>query len=753
MAVEVQKYTSEDSSCSDLPGLNLSMTRAAFQLYFSSPILIICALPLVAEVQNIVSTGADILALSKCAKTDTGFLCTLGELDDLKAPVFQEDSLIGHAFWQDKVPVGVIAVVEDDDTVIFTKLFTQSYDAAGAFDLPEVFNGEQDASLLAVLFAQMMVKRYGNSLVALGRRDDQIAYLRRKTETLSYSVEKTRQMLDAVGIDRLLLVAELEAGSGIIGPSGQIETSYITQELPLDCKGLAAIDLYCASFSPKWSGLLVVSVVRIADHLLLDRHSLGADDLFGDVIRLPLALKDDGEGGQAALTIEWIGPVEHSPLFKLSEANSRRFGQNTLEGVLSKPLAMSIYRTIEAFKSTRPSGNHRSDYVEALSWRDVSCGGLPWRFIRGEIEYQNLYSELGDDPILVGNPNDPDYPGDFFQCHPLFGHPSGVILSDLFKAGDTCVSIKVLTDHPSGPPVRYFLALMSNTNSTGALDLTSLKEGAFIAKTDRFLSAGITAELSLELPDPLESDADIILWVETSDKEISYAWCRFSGISLGRPLPERKYQGVVKGLELEGRALNRVYLTHIKYTDLVSRLEFISGHDVLSQVTSANGFRPLLLDDVGHYMQTHPLENALSGAFVSDIIPSSACRVTSRVKTAHASAGDMLYVMACLDSDCHDLEKRAPLLVKYLTENLSDWNNHEADLLSQGGKLIKGEFGKAQVAAIRVKAMQQNRLSLDVQHFQEPLHMVWTVLPLEGSAAFGWCRWQNLQIETKATHD
>ncbi len=140
------------------------------------------------------------------------------------------------------------------------------------------------------------------------------------------------------------------------------------------------------------------------------------------------------------------------------------------------------------------------------------------------------------------------------------------------------------------------------------------------------------------------------------------------------------------------------------------------------------------------WLQTHALAGIASGAQLPNLLPVGTVSVSASVFTAHESGPACLFTLVALEQGATIGEDRPGALIEQIVD----------DILEGKREMETGSAQGVHVACKQVPANQQHHLDLT---FAAPLSnaadLFLVVRPAGAHAAYGWCRWSNLEYRVR----
>jgi hypothetical protein len=170
----------------------------------------------------------------------------------------------------------------------------------------------------------------------------------------------------------------------------------------------------------------------------------------------------------------------------------------------------------------------------------------------------------------------------------------------------------------------------------------------------------------------------------------------------------------------------------MRLPELSGLVGFIEGPEKLEALSIGLGFSPMLLEENGGYLQTHPLKDRISAAVVPMLAGAGTRKLVATATTAHPAAPDFIYILAVRPHDEHGgkaaMDRVADIAIEAEQQTGEQQNTDGVTW-----------------AARRLAATETSRLELE---FDEPLDgahdVIFATLTVDGQNSYGWCRWTSL---------
>ncbi|WP_262689465.1 DUF6212 domain-containing protein [Kordiimonas aestuarii] len=555
----------------------------------------------------------------------------------------------------------------------------------------------------------------------------QVVYLRQASERMMTSLALSERIMDSIGYDSMTEIAVLSPGDDNVGPKGQAFYQF-RQVAPVDGLGLAGVSVFVSEPSDG-EGQLEFAIRRDFDDrklasLVIPYGVLKAGwytcmfedivtDVFGDIV----------------LEITWQGPADNNgPKLALTAMKADRFG--TADGQQS--LALKFYKRIcrpDLSKAALSAINVSSDI--SIHTRP---GYFPSRtgFYGGE---ERLAPARGEHDFAPFQRSDAE---GWIQCHLATDGVTGMTFAAEKPQGEVRYRLSVELPETS-TPVMAVHALFVRSLDDIEQHVSDLLAGnanhdVILAETRAVMLGGEKRSLLLHVYDKAASSGFLVVVAKSLDGRRDNGWCRLNDIETRRAVTELvdEHRGSSFVKVPDGRWLVRA----IRLPELTGQVEFIEGTEKREELSRVLGFSPMLLDENGGYLQTHPLKDRVSAAIVPAIASAGTRRLVATAGTGHPSAPDFIYVFAAARSDQPDIVSVMAMI--------ADEAQTEA---RRDGKLQVTE-GVSWVAD-RLKATEISRFELDFPTPLDAAHdVLFAALPIDGENSYGWCRWTSLGLIT-----
>ncbi|TNE65698.1 MAG: hypothetical protein EP335_05060 [Alphaproteobacteria bacterium] len=604
--------------------------------------------------------------------------------------------------------------------------------SARKFDILLVDENETELGRKIGPFFIGVQNRMVNELAARASRlEGQTLYLRQASERLMLELTAAKRVIEGVGYSDLTVVAEAPLGAASAGPGAMVDCSAFSQILPADGLAVAGVGLYVRPAAKPASGALRVVVQRDVDRKLLAESTVPYGALVDgwNLIRFDQAVSD--VFGDVRLLVEWhtAEGKGDAPALGLSDIRGNRFGadgddtslalrvfKSVCTPVLSAE-AMTLLPPPDGLPMTLLPGQHASslDFYGGKGRLDATRG------------------DVGFDPYM----HDPD--AGWVQVHLASDGLAGVCYAGPVPSRFKSLSLSVSVPDHAGPDVAFHAFLCTSTDNLEARVGHVLSGGApadvgFDYGTTSVL-AGESGTLTIHPATVEAAGRGIVLVARTLTGRTGRGWCRWSRAEFLVPTET----GVVRAAPAlaTGDAPDAVrkIVRAIKLPELGGMVQFIDGGERLADLTASLGFCPMIMDENGGYLQTHPLVDTLSGAVLPSLVAPGTHKIVAGAYTGHPDAPDFVYAMLLVRQDIADVSAAVKSVLD--TAALAD-----GDSLS-GGSAQEGVLWYL----LRLGAGREGRLELVFPDALEHVyHLVLAARPVEQAISFGWCRWTTLGI-------
>ena len=199
---------------------------------------------------------------------------------------------------------------------------------------------------------------------------------------------------------------------------------------------------------------------------------------------------------------------------------------------------------------------------------------------------------------------------------------------------------------------------------------------------------------------------------------------------------------VLPAVELTNGVISRNTMQVYNFPEVTPRISFLHGEEAHKKIFYNLDYWPLMISEDDGYMQTHPLNDTLSGAIMFAGAPEGTKSVRARIRTAHAGAPELLYILARIPSDLSSSPKtieRALALVKELDQMGQASGVDEATGIIWSSLCLPADTASILKLDIGSKVDSPTSGSGD---------LLFATMPLHDGIAWAWCRWYSLYVET-----
>ncbi|WP_374764428.1 DUF6212 domain-containing protein [Yunchengibacter salinarum] len=594
------------------------------------------------------------------------------------------------------------------------------------------------SATLAAFLTRTMTEEATRLHRTLGTREADMAALRLESERLALGLAKARAMLGGVGFDTDLVVMETPVGDRTVGPAGDVDCTLVRENLPVDSAGMTGIALHVAR-PASGRGALAMRLIRAADGALLLSRRVPFHALAGGwhAVRGLPPLHGRGEV-ILDLAFDPVDATDTPPLLSLTDVRTPESGVGT--GADGRPgLALRVLKGV-----TDPATAPVHAYLPTgaldlwhTEWSASAFLGDDWTFAGGPDHHAALKEDAGVDLVQMLD-------GGVVQTHPTLAAPVGLMAGHEVPGATARVRIAAEINHPQAAPVRFMALLVPETvDAVAARPLLtaladapdSVPDGA-LAATTLVLAAGAVGDLHLVPARPLESPARLVIGVGAMGDSVAYGWCHWRGVVV-----EQAFDGTQIRLDpapmRDMRPDPPRLIRAIRFPELMGRTRFLPGADRLEALTAEKGFRPLLVSEDAGYLQTHPLVEEVSAAFIDRVVPSGTLSVTLRASTAHEAAPDFRYAAILVREDMAEPETQAAEACRAVAHGLDDGLHVRAD-------------GRVLIRVCTLSALDEGHFRFERDALSPEsdwgYHLAVTVAPVSDSVSFGWCRWTAIDL-------
>ncbi|WP_417459285.1 DUF6212 domain-containing protein [Kordiimonas sp.] len=550
----------------------------------------------------------------------------------------------------------------------------------------------------------------------------QTAYLRQSSERMMTALAMSERVMQAVGYSELALVASLPKGNEGVGPAGDVRADVFEQIFPTDGLGLEAVEIY--ALLPRKGvgvGYLEVSILRDFDGKLLAFENLPFQDLRDgwNIVRFSSTVIE--VFGDVRLALRWHSETsEAAPLIALSDISGNRFGATDDD----KSIALKVFK--RACGVTVPDAASLATSSDPLGGVSVQPGKHPDRvaFYGGEPRYHAAKGEQSFDPFVV------DAAAGTTRVHLATDGLTGLTFKTILPRATHSLDVHVSLPEAKGPDMAVHLALTDSLDGIEA-HMTKAMEGTshgLTAYASARVTKGQSASARLDASGCAGREAYLVLVAKTLEGTIANGWCQLDSLMLNAPASA--------SVKLEEAYLEpRKVVRAIRLPELGNLVQFLYGADELHRLSVSGGFLPMLLDENGGYLQTHPLKGAVSAAILPSLVMPGTIKVVTTATTGHPHAPEFIYLAMLVRRDVADTADAVEAVAKALESG------------GPLGETVEEDEGAVYWHARKLKADEEARLELA---FDVPLDAVYNIvlsaLPIDGLTSFGWCRWTSLGI-------
>lgn len=687
----------------------LKLTKAAFAVLYGRERVLITDETLLPHVKGLADDAFAVLLVDSDGRTTTG-----GE-----SPAAATLDVLG-------MPLGLKAVLVHEQNKAVVAEWGGERLLAKSKDGFEIFIAKPNDPDVETKLTDFFIALQNTMLVALSARatrlETQTAYLRQSSERMMTALAMSERVMQAVGYSELSVVASLPKSSERVGPQGDINTNSFEQIFPTDGLGLGAIELHAVL--PRkgvGDGYLEVAILRDFDGKILTFQNLRFEDINEgwNTVRFNQVVTD--VFGDVRLALRWHTEAEgKAPLVSLSDISGNRFGAPGND----RSVALKVFK--------RACGTDISD--EALTAvGNTSLAGvivLPGSyadgvaFYGGEARYQAAKAEQSFDPFVVNETTGSA------KVHLASDGLTGLTFRTILPRGARSIDLDVVLPEARGPEMAIYAALV---NSLGGIEthMTNAMKGEahdLVSYATAHLGKGQRTRIQLECEDCTGREIYVVLVAKTQDGTIANGWCQLDRLVLNAP-----YASTV---QLDKPHLSpKKIVRAVRLPELGNLVQFLYGPDELHRLSVSGEFLPMLLDENGGYLQTHPLKDAVSAAILPSLVMPGTIKVTTTATTGHPHAPEFIYLTMLVRRDVADTTDA----VEAVAKAVQNGGPFEETMAEDDGAV----FWHARC----LKADEEARLELT---FQTPLTAVYNIvlaaLPIDGLTSFGWCRWTSLGI-------
>jgi hypothetical protein len=189
-------------------------------------------------------------------------------------------------------------------------------------------------------------------------------------------------------------------------------------------------------------------------------------------------------------------------------------------------------------------------------------------------------------------------------------------------------------------------------------------------------------------------------------------------------------------------AMNRRTMQVYKFAELAPRVEFVHGEEKHKQIFYDLDFWPLMLNEDLGYIQTHPLIGELSGAVLYGAAPEGSRNIRAQVRTAHAGAPKLLYILARLPASKSRNDTLDVEAVKRALQGAADVDKTcRANGFDEETGIVWSSLG--------LLADTPGVISLKIDETIDGTgDLLFATMPIDNDVSCGWCRWYSLYVDT-----
>ena len=409
----------------------------------------------------------------------------------------------------------------------------------------------------------LMVENLAVFRARLGEKEQQVAHLRRRNETLWLNCEKTRRMIASLGYSTRSVSFELLPAKAAIQLDQQ--GGKYSQVLPTDLAGFAGLSLFLSDI-PQTSGNLHVAVTRSADNAVVGSVSVPFLSLKEGWNDFSMAYAMSLTFGNGVITVS--SEDDAAPKLLLAEGAVDRFG------VDNSSIALRIYKGLEEPSTATDESKEASvqqietgfpqipaETVRTIPDEQYLLGEnskLQIRasrfseilgqveFYRGQAVQQELSDKYGFSPLMISEGTGA------MQTHPLKDELSATVMAGGAVVGARRIMAEIGTGHESAPNFTYILMVLPSgvQNRQEIIEeiADKVRDGAYHsddAESDVYWSAQIIKPLrrnsvSIGFDTPRTEAGDVVFAVISESGNISFGWCNwylFANITEGYDHP------------------------------------------------------------------------------------------------------------------------------------------------------------------------------------------------------------------------
>ncbi|WP_417451977.1 DUF6212 domain-containing protein [Kordiimonas sp.] len=556
--------------------------------------------------------------------------------------------------------------------------------------------------------------------------EKQVVYLRQSAERMMTSLALTERILDSLKYQDLTPVASLAPGRVDVGPTDQTIFTY-SQIIPVDGLGLSAVSVY-VSRAAKTEGHLSFVMRRVADNKKLAEASLGYGALAVGWCRACFDGIISDLMGDVVLEVIWHSTKpKAAPKLALAGVKADRFGRQGGNESLALKLYKSICKPDLGAETLRQLDLDTGVNVPLLP------GAFPSRtgFYGGPERLANASAEVDFAPYQRSDTDG------WLQAYMASDGVCGVTLAMPHDAGPYRykLDVELIANHGLIANIRaVFVASLDNIEAqVHALSQPETDGVTHPPHTDIIMIGGERRTLTLHGEAPAEGMGYIVVLARSLGTQHTRGWLRLNRVDTHYPITRVAGDKPGKSGATPGAENRRWLVRSMRLPELSGLVEFIDGADAHERLATELGFAPMLLDENGGYLQTHPLKQRLSAAVVPALAITGTQKLVATACTAYPGAPDFIYVLAAVKTG--SIGRRNAM-------------NKVAELAAamdpaEGSHLTDGITWTAR----RLAATEEGRLELSFTENLDAAHdVVFAAVPIDGVNSYGWCRWTSLGL-------
>lgn len=553
----------------------------------------------------------------------------------------------------------------------------------------------------------------------------QLVYLRQASERMMTSLTIAERIMDSVGYENIMPVATLMPGKATLKLDVDGGDSF-EQILPVDGLGLAALSLHVKDRA-KGNGQITLRLRRDFDGKILAEAGRGYAQLKAgwNMFRFEDIVTDV----MGDLRLEILGRSERKgdvPVFSMAATKADRFGSKGK----GESLALELFKNI--FRPDIASQELEEYRAKSGTVSVKTCPGFfPDRvgFYGGEARLAAAAGEVRFAPLQLSV----DY--GWVQAHLASDGVTGITVAQQVHAADRGIALDVEVPETRAPFMlvrAVYVRTLDNIESVVHGFAADTVDGTHVlAHASTVLGGGAKHRFELTFDKGVDAEGFVVIYARTLDERVDNGWIRLKSVErLHRPktLAPQSAAGTLASAD------QRWLVRALRPPELSGLVEFIEGAEMLESLSIQNGFSPLLLDENGGYLQTHPLRDRISGAVVPSLATAGTRKLIATAGTAHPAAPEFIYVLA--------VRPHSGTPLKALLDKVAD---AASDPAVQGGaqQVTDGAIWAARC----LPATKQARIELE---FADPLpvnhDVVFATLSIGGVNSYGWCRWTSIGL-------